>query len=102
MFPRGRGARRRATLCPARALDNAGYVVVANHTGRSGPYHGCGGSAVWDPEGTLLVDADGADPGIAAARLEPEVLARARAEDLVLVDPSLDAPVHPRQDVALA
>jgi predicted amidohydrolase len=101
MFGRGRGAHRRATVCPARALDNASYVVVANHNAPSGPYHGCGGSAVWNPDGTLLDDADIADPGLATARLDPEVLARARAEDLVLVDRSLGAPVHPRESITL-
>ncbi len=101
MFGRGRGAQRRATICPARALDNACYVVVANHSGRSGPYDGCGGSAVWGPDGALLVDAGMADPGLATARLDPEVLARARAEDLVLVDPSLGAPVQRRNGVTL-
>jgi 5-aminopentanamidase len=101
MFGRGRGAHKRATVCPARALDNACYVVVANHNGPSGPYHGCGRSAVWNPDGSLLVDADSADPGLATGRLDPEVLARARAEDLVLVDPSLRAPVHPRSGITL-
>jgi predicted amidohydrolase len=101
MFARGRGAHKRATLCPARALDNANYVVAANHSGPSGPYHGCGRSAVWNPDGTLLVDAEMADPGLATARLEPEVLAAARAEDLVLVDPSLNAPLHPRSSITL-
>jgi 5-aminopentanamidase len=101
MFDRGRGARKRATICPARALDNAGYVVVANHCGPSGPYEGCGHSAVWDPEGALLADAELADPGVAVARLDPRVLARARAGDLVLVDPSLVVPIRPRSGVTL-
>jgi hypothetical protein len=52
-------------------------------------------------DGTLLVDGDIADPGVAAARLDPEVMARARAEGLVLVDPSLGAPVHRRNGVTL-
>jgi predicted amidohydrolase len=97
MFGRGRGAHRRATVCPARALDNASYVVVANHSGPSGPYHGGGRSAVWNPDGTLLVDADTADPGLATARLDPEVLARARAEDLVLVGALTQRPGPPLQ-----
>jgi hypothetical protein len=50
----------------------------------------------------LLVDAGLADSGLATARLDPEVLARARAGDLVLVDPSLSAPVHPRSGATLA
>jgi len=101
MFDREHGAHRRATVFPARALDNTTYVILANHSGRSGPYHGCGRSAVWNPDGTVLVDADIADPGLATARLDPEVLARARAEEPVLVDPSLSAPVHPRHGVTL-
>ena len=101
MFARGGGARRRATICPARALDNASYLVVANHTGPSGPFHGCGRSAVWDPDGGLVADAGLDDPGLAVARLDPEVLARARSGDLVLADPSLHAPVHPRGAVSL-
>jgi hypothetical protein len=51
---------------------------------------------------TALIDAAMADPGLATARLDPQVLARARAEDLVLVDPSLSAPVHPRSGVTLS
>ena len=93
LFGRGRGAHKRATICPARALDNACYIVVANHSGPSGPYHGCGGSAAWNPDGTLLVDAGTADSGPATARLDPEVLARARSEEPVLVDPH-SAPRH--------
>jgi len=101
MFDRNRGAHKRATVCPALALDNAMYVVVANHVGPSGPYNGCGRSAVWNPEGVLLVDAHSADPGLATARLDPEVLTRVRAEDFVLMDPSLSAPVHRRSYVIL-
>ncbi|MEV6670015.1 carbon-nitrogen hydrolase family protein [Streptomyces sp. NPDC051162] len=102
MFGRGGGAHQRATIFPARALDNAGYVLLANHSGPSGSYHGCGGSAVWNPDGTLLVDAGTADPGLATARLDPEALARSRAGNPVLVDPSLGAPVRPRSGITLA
>jgi 5-aminopentanamidase len=101
MFSRGWGAHKRATLCPARALDNACYVVVANHSGRGGPYDGCGGSAIWDPDGRLLADAGAADPALATAPLDPKVLAAARSGDLPLTDPSLTAPVHPRSSVTL-
>ena len=101
MFSGSRGAHKRATVCPARALDNAMYVVAANHSGPSGPYNGCGGSAVWDPAGVPLAEAGNSDPGLATARLDPDVLAHARAEDFVLMDPSLNAPVHPRNHAAL-
>jgi len=96
LFPGERGDHKRATVCPARALDNAMYVVAANHSGLSGPYDGCGHSAIWQPTGVVLTDADSADPGLAIACLDPGVVARARAEDFVLVDPSLGAPVHRR------
>ena len=92
MFGQGSGASQRAVVFPARALDNTGYALLANHSGPSGPYRGCGGSAVWNPDGSLLVDAGNAVPGVAVARLDPQVLARMRAEEPVLVDPSLPIP----------
>jgi len=101
MFGRGGGERQRATVFPARALDNTCYVLLANHSGPSGQYHGCGGSAVWNPDGTLLADAGTARTGLATACLDPDVLARSRAEEPVLVDPSLIAPVRSRSGVRL-
>ncbi|MGW4647930.1 carbon-nitrogen hydrolase family protein [Kitasatospora sp. NPDC004289] len=100
MLGRGSGAHQRTAVMPARALDNTSYVLLANHCAASGPYHGCGGSAVWNPDGTLLTEA--ADtPALVTATLDPAVLAAARAEDPVLVDPSLSAPVLPRTSAAL-
>ncbi|WP_428961605.1 carbon-nitrogen hydrolase family protein [Micromonospora fluostatini] len=96
MFDRGAGVRKRALLCPARAWDNAGYVVVANHCARSGPYDGCGGSGGWGPDGRLLADAGLDDPGLAVVPLEPAAVAEARAGDLPLADPSVDARPGPR------
>jgi len=101
LFPRGRGERKRAVLGPARALDNAMYVAAANHNGPSGPLHGCGGSAVWGPDGGLLADAGDSDPGLAVARLEPEALAEARSGDLPMADPSFTAPARPRNEMAV-
>lgn len=43
------------------------YVVLANHVGAAGPWTGCGGSAVWAPDGTLLAEADEHTPSIAVA-----------------------------------
>lgn len=96
MFDRGAGVRKRRIIPPARAFDNAGYVVVSNHCDRSGPYEGCGGSGVWDPTGALVADAGPGGPSLAVARLEPLAVARARAGDLPLDDPSLDVPVRQR------
>ena len=96
MLGLGGGDRQRGVVLPARAFDNTNYAVLANHSGRSGPYQGCGGSAVWGPDGTPLADAGPADPGLAVARLDPAVLAAAREREPVLVDPSLTAPRRAR------
>ncbi|WP_067472366.1 carbon-nitrogen hydrolase family protein [Actinomadura hibisca] len=101
LFPRGRGERKRAVLGPARALDNALYVVAANHNGPSGSLYGCGNSAIWGPDGNLLADAGDADPGLAVARLDPKVLAEARSGDLPMADPSFTAPTRPRTEIAM-
>ena len=101
MLGRGSGARERAVRLPARALDNTSYVLLANHCGPSGPYLGCGGSAGWNPDGTLQSDAGEADPGITVAFLDPDALAAARAEEPVLVDPSLRAATGPRLHTTL-
>lgn len=101
MFGEGTGAHQRATVFPARALDNTCYVVLANHSSLSGPYRGCGGSAVWGPDGHLLADAETADPGLATVSLDPAVLASVRSAEPVLVDPSLTAPAGPRREAAL-
>lgn len=101
LFDQGDGVHRRNTRLPARASDNTSYVVLADHVGRTGPYVATGHSAAWNPDGTLLVDAGTADPGLAVARLDPLPLTRARAEHPILVDPFLAAPVHPRTNVVL-
>jgi predicted amidohydrolase len=101
MLGRGSGARERAVRLPARALDNTCYVLLANHSGPSGPYLGCGGSGAWNPDGTLQSDAGEADPGIAVAFLDPDALAAARAEEPVLADPSLRAASGPRLHTTL-
>jgi 5-aminopentanamidase len=102
LFDRGPGERKRALLGAARALDNATYVVLANHCGPSGPYDGCGRSSVWDPGGVLVDDAYGDDPGVATATLDPAVLARARGGDLPLADPSLAAGTGARSTATIA
>ena len=99
MFAR-RGARRRATICRPgpgqRQLPGGGQPHRP-----SGPFHGCGRSAVWDPDGGLVADAGlDDDPGLAVARLDPEVLARAHPGTWSWPT-LLHAPVHPRGAVSL-
>jgi len=101
LFGTGSGAHQRRTLFPARALDNTVYTLLANHIGPSGPYVGCGGSAVWAPDGRLLADAGEADPGLVTVRLDPAALARTRAEEPVLTQPGLSSAGAPRLDVRL-
>ncbi|MEV6206367.1 carbon-nitrogen hydrolase family protein [Kitasatospora sp. NPDC051914] len=89
LFGHGPGAHQRRTVFPARALDNTLYVLLANHVGRSGPYTGCGGSAVWGPDGRLLAEAPEDAPELLTVLLDPQELARARTEDPVLLQPGL-------------
>lgn len=96
MFGQGTGVHQRAVVFPARALDNTSYTLLANHCAPGGPFHGCGGSAVWNPDGTLLTDAGPTAPAVAVARLNPHHLAAARTAEPVLLDPSLTTPPHPR------
>jgi predicted amidohydrolase len=101
MLGQGSGTRERAVRPPARALDNTVYVLLANHNGPSGPYVGCGGSAGWNPDGSLHTDAgSGTDPGLAVIRLDPDTLARVRSDEPVLTDPSLGPALRAVQDTA--
>jgi predicted amidohydrolase len=84
LFGTGGGRRQRAVWFPARAMDNTVYVLLANHVGPSGDLVGCGGSAVWGPDGELLADAGEAGAGLAVADLDPAVLAAVRADLTVL------------------
>ncbi|MGK4584137.1 carbon-nitrogen hydrolase family protein [Kitasatospora sp. HPMI-4] len=102
LFGTGSGTRQLRTLFPARAMDNTMYTVLANHIGPSGPYVGCGRSAVWGPDSTLLADAGDAAPGLVTAVLDPGHLARARDEEPVLVQPPLHAPPAERTTASLA
>ncbi|MCB5180937.1 carbon-nitrogen hydrolase family protein [Streptomyces antimicrobicus] len=67
LYGTGAGVRERATVYPALARDHGLYVALANHVGPAGPWTGCGGAAVWAPDGTLLAEADGRTPGLAVA-----------------------------------
>ncbi|WP_370100288.1 carbon-nitrogen hydrolase family protein [Streptacidiphilus sp. MAP12-20] len=96
MFGQGFVAKSNTFLFPARAMDNTCYMLLANHSGPSGPYVGGGHSAIWGPLGEQLADAGEADPGLAVAVVDPERLRAAREEEPVLVDPSLAVTAGPR------
>ncbi|MEU4569517.1 carbon-nitrogen hydrolase family protein [Micromonospora sp. NPDC023956] len=79
-------AHRRDVYYAARALDNTMYVVFANSVDGVAPWRFNGGAAVYDPEGRCLVR--GADTGedVLVATLDPEQLARTRADHPMLAD----------------
>ena len=68
---------RRDLVYPARALDNALYVVFAGAAGSDGHRGFSGGSAVYDPEGRPLVRA-GSEDDLVLATLNRAELERAR------------------------
>ncbi|MFH9354264.1 carbon-nitrogen hydrolase family protein [Kitasatospora sp. NPDC017646] len=67
LYGTGNGVHERATLYPSIAKDTNLHVVLANHVGPSGPWTGCGGAALWAPDGTLLAEADGHTTTVAVA-----------------------------------
>ncbi|QIX25820.1 carbon-nitrogen hydrolase family protein [Nocardioides sp. JQ2195] len=79
------GEHRRDVYYPARAVENGMYVVFSGLTGRCGPSEFIGGSAVYDPEGRPLSRL-GADPGIAFAEIDPELVHETRSQHPMLVE----------------
>ncbi|BAJ33033.1 putative hydrolase [Kitasatospora setae KM-6054] len=73
LYGTGGGRQERRTVHPAIARATGMYVVLANHVGSAGPWTGCGGSAVWAPDGTVMADADESGPRLLVADLEVEV-----------------------------
>lgn len=67
LYWKGNGERERTAVYPSLAKDHGLYVALANHVGRSGPYDGCGLSAVWAPDGTTMAEAAPDRPGSALA-----------------------------------
>ncbi|MFE9424621.1 carbon-nitrogen hydrolase family protein [Kitasatospora sp. NPDC006697] len=89
LFGTGHGRVQRAVWFPARALDNTCYTLLANHIGATGGWDTCGGSGVWAPDGTLLIEAGQADGTLAVAELDPAVLRAVRGELEMLADLAL-------------
>lgn len=79
------GEHRRDLYYPARAVENGMYVVFAGLTGTCGPSEFTGGSAVYDPEGRPLAQL-GAEPGIAFAEIDPELVHETRSQHPMLVE----------------
>ncbi|MEU8438443.1 carbon-nitrogen hydrolase family protein [Streptomyces sp. NPDC029216] len=67
LYGTGDGIAERATVYPGMAKEHGLYVVLANHVGPAGPWTGCGGAAVWSPDGTLLAEADALTPTVTTA-----------------------------------
>ena len=77
--------RGREVSLPARALDNGMYVVAGAALGTCGDRPITGGSCVLDPEGRELA-ALGAEPGLAVAEVDLEVLSEVRARQTMHAD----------------
>jgi 5-aminopentanamidase len=56
LFSQGNGAHELGIWFPARALDNTMFTALSNHVGTTGGWKACGGSAIWSPYGTTLVE----------------------------------------------
>ena len=61
----------------ARALENQVFVALANRVGTEGPSRFVGGSGVWDPSGTTLIQADG-EERVLVATVETGLIRKAR------------------------
>ncbi|MEV4556367.1 carbon-nitrogen hydrolase family protein [Kitasatospora sp. NPDC049285] len=70
LYGTGGGREERRTVHPAIAKATGMYVVLANHVGPAGPWTGCGGSAVWAPDGAVLAEADESGPRLLVAELD--------------------------------
>ncbi|GAB7181337.1 nitrilase superfamily protein [Kitasatospora sp. Ki12] len=104
LFSRGHGHHESRVWFPARALDNTLYTVLANHIGRTGPWHTCGGSAVWGPDGRLLAEASEDRREVVVVDLDPTVLRTTRENETLLADLALAAgrPTEPRTRIKLS
>lgn len=81
LYGTGDGVGERAAIHPGIARDHGMYVALANHVGPAGPWTGCGGAAVWAPDGTLLAEADAHTPSVAVAEVAAEAMGEAPADN---------------------
>lgn len=67
-----RGEERRVDLhLGARAMDNRMFSALANYAGTTGGFPSIGGSGVWRPNGDVARRAEGAEPALVIADLDP-------------------------------
>ncbi|WP_199547063.1 carbon-nitrogen hydrolase family protein [Streptomyces sp. N35] len=67
LYGTGDGVRERASVYPGIARSAGLYVVLANHVGAAGLWTGCGGAALWAPDGRTLAEADARTPMVVIA-----------------------------------
>jgi len=77
---------RRDLYYRARALENGMFVALADAVGGPSPWTFGGGSAVYDPEGRPLAEAERGRTDLAVAELDPALLAKTRSEHPMLAD----------------
>lgn len=80
-FPRVEHLR---VLATARAIENQGYVVLANRVGRDGGVPFCGSSVIVDPYGIAIAAASADREELVLATLSTEVIAAVRKKMPVL------------------
>ncbi|MBD0670950.1 carbon-nitrogen hydrolase [Streptomyces sp. CBMA156] len=104
LFSVGHGHHESRTWFPARALDNTLYTVLANHIGRTGGRHTCGGSAVWGPDGRLIAEAGEDRRELVVVDLDPVFLRGTRERETLLADLALagSRPPAPRARFTVA
>jgi (R)-amidase len=65
------------TLLPARAIEQGSYVVGCNQSGTVAGRTFCGHSAIYEPDGTTVIEM-GDSPGQVSMTLDPDVVAAER------------------------
>jgi 5-aminopentanamidase len=77
-FINGGSDHRRSIYLPARALENTIYVVLSNFVGSHGEMDFCGRSAVYAPDGSIVIDGGSEKTGVSIAVLEESELIKNR------------------------
>ncbi|WP_424213912.1 carbon-nitrogen hydrolase family protein [Streptomyces sp. BI20] len=65
------GEAERVSVHPGAARRTGLVVALANHVGPAGAWTGCGGAAVWGPDGRVLAEGDARTPSAVVADLSP-------------------------------